>query len=72
MKSKFQVGDLVKSKKEFALGEGKVVQILELDLIPIIGVAWSNPSRTSNWYYSDTLQFAESPIQRMKRLYSEG
>lgn len=68
----FQVGDLVKLKHSLREA-GEVVEI-DGDTLPI-KVKWPlskcTPSTWASWHDPEDLEFAESPIERMKRLYDE-
>lgn len=67
MKKKFKVGNLVKDIKFPELGVGEVIQAEEG--VAMIKVKW--PRGHLWWYHPKDLEPAETPLQRMKRLYSE-
>lgn len=67
MKNKFQVGDLVRDKAGIPRVSG-VGRVVEINVVTV-KVEWPN---VTYWEISDRLELAETPIERMKRRYSEG
>lgn len=74
MKSKdlFKIGDKVKHKNKTLRLIGKVVEVEDgaLSFTPLIPVQWNFDQFTS-WELPVNIEFAENPIQRMKRRYKE-
>lgn len=80
MKNSFKKGDLVKHKNLSEWGVGKVVGVDTNDALAddalvddaLVRVVWGQrrPERTTT-HFPEYLEFAETPIERMKRRYSE-
>lgn len=72
---KFKVGDKVEHKLLPTLGVGEVVRVDFNDDVFPLKVRWPasrNMLRSPGVYYPlKDIKLAETPIQRMKRLYSE-
>lgn len=72
MKPKFKVGDLVRHKEYPELGMGKITEIfLEGGWLVEVRIEWQWHNRPEGWYPEEGFELAETPIQRMKRLYNE-
>lgn len=69
-KTKFKVGDIVRRKVDpEVLGCGRVIAVYNEERGFPLRVQWF--SGVIGWYGPESIEFAENPIERMKRLYSE-
>lgn len=69
-KNKFKIGDRVRVAHKPEWGVGEVVQIDIHDYQLPLKVEWPQPNPIY-WHNPKELEFAETPIQRMRRRYNE-